>query len=136
MEDRYLSYEESLQRLITEYHKYNSLFIAFDFDNTVFDFHKVGDTFTKVGDLLRNLKSIGCKLILFTGQENESLSEAWKYCVDNGYEPDFINCNPLMDTRKPYYNLLLDDRAGLKEAYDLGMDLLSNIMSKKTNKSI
>ena len=36
-----------------------------------------------------------------------------------------------MATRKPYYNVLLDDRAGLKEAYTHLKKLTDEIRNKK-----
>lgn len=119
MEDRYLDTFESISRLRRELIQYKSIYIAFDFDNTVFDFHKVGDEFPKVEHLLRLAKACGQKLILFTGNEGEKLDVIVQYCAEHGYKPDFINENPLMDTRKPYYNILLDDRAGLNESYTI-----------------
>lgn len=41
-----------------------------------------------------------------------------KYCFHFGIKVDYINESPIMNTRKPYYNILLDDRAGLQEAAD------------------
>ncbi|MDO8609634.1 MAG: HAD family hydrolase [bacterium] len=117
MEDRYLDLTENVKRLVFDYEKHKNLFIAFDFDNTVFDFHKVGDTFPKIERLLRFLKAHDFKLILFTGNEGEKLQEIILYCKEHGYEPDYANESPVMKTTKPYFNILLDDRAGLNEAY-------------------
>lgn len=36
-----------------------------------------------------------------------------------------------METRKPYYNILLDDRAGLKEAYQNLKKLTNDIQNKQ-----
>ena len=44
---------------------------------------------------------------------------------------DLINENPLMKTRKPYYNILLDDRAGLKESFYNLKKLTNEIRDKK-----
>lgn len=124
MEDRYCIYAQQSQRLKNEYLKYRSLFIAFDFDNTVFDCHKTGDTYPIVEKLLIEAKKLGFKLILFTANENELLQNAILYCKNRGYEPDYINESPVMNTHKPYYNLLLDDRAGLGESVKLLADLI------------
>lgn len=126
MEDRYSHYTESLSRLQEEYNKYETLYIAFDFDNTVFDYHQKGDTFPKVEELLKKCKEEGLKLILFTANEQDKLNSAIDFCTKRGYAPDYINESPIMDTRKPFYNLLLDDRAGLGEAINLLTELLSN----------
>lgn len=127
MQDRYNSFSECLDRLKKEYDEYKSLYIAFDFDNTVFDYHQTGDTYPIIENLLIQCKSEGFKLILFTANEDEKLEQAIRYCTQRGYTPDFINESPVMNTRKPFYNLLLDDRAGLGEAVKLLFDLLESI---------
>lgn len=117
--DRYLNLYECVNRLIKDYEKHGNLFIAFDFDNTVFDYHNTGETFPKMEKLLRFLKKNKFKLILFTSNEGEKLNNIKLYCKQKGFEPDYCNENPLMETKKPYYNLLLDDRAGLSSAYEI-----------------
>jgi phosphoglycolate phosphatase-like HAD superfamily hydrolase len=103
MQDRYLNQLECVDRLVNDYKKHNNLFIAFDFDNTVFDYFGTGEIYPKLESLLRYLKQNGFKLILFTGNEDEKLDKIVEYSKNRGYEPDFINENPIMKTRKPYY---------------------------------
>ena len=126
--DRYLSLSECVKRLVNDYKTHNNLFVAFDFDNTVFDYHKVGDTFPKIEEILIKLHKLGITLILFTGNEGDKLDTIVKYCEDRGYPPKYINENPIMKTRKPYYNILLDDRAGLNDAYQT-LQLTLNILN-------
>jgi hypothetical protein len=38
--DYYLNTENSSNRLLVEYNKYGTLVVAYDFDDTVYDFHK------------------------------------------------------------------------------------------------
>ena len=133
MEDRYLNDEETYNRLMIEYKKYNSLYVAFDFDNTVYDYHKTGDTFPKLEELLIKCRRFNMKLILFTANEGEKLPEIINYCKERGYEPDYINENPMFSTRKPYYNILLDDRAGLKSSYDTLSKLLFQIENMQSH---
>jgi len=127
--DEYLVPNAQIERLIKEYLKYDSLVIAFDFDNTVYDFHKKGHTYTKVIELLRRLKDeLHCTLICFTGNEDEAF--VWKYCEDNGIPIDKLNenCDFFKSTsRKIYYNAFLDDRAGLIQVYQ-ELDLLIKIV--------
>jgi hypothetical protein len=127
MQDRFLTTSESIARLVKDFEKHGGLYVAFDFDNTVFDYHDKGDTFYKVEELLIEAKSVGCKLILFTANKGKKLIEAKAYCCNRGYSPDFINENPLMDTIKPYYNILLDDRSGLAEAYNILKTTLNTV---------
>lgn len=126
MRDPYLSYDKCYSRLRKELEKYKTLYIAFDFDNTVFDFHNEGDIYPRVEYILKLAKKAGFKLILFTAEDNpEKLEEKALYCKSRLYGPDYINENPeVLKTKKPYYNLLLDDRAGLETAYNLLKDIL------------
>lgn len=119
VKDRYLDTTRAVKRLVNDYLKYGNLFIAFDFDHTVYDTDGIGDTFPKMEALLRFLKLKGFKLLLFTANEGDNLKMRVQYCKDRGYEPDLINENPVMDTRKPMYSILFDDRAGLNEAYQI-----------------
>ena len=64
--------ERCVQRLITEYNKHKNLIIAFDFDNTVFDYHKEGNQYEydDVIDLLKYCYDLGMTLVLYTCEEN------------------------------------------------------------------
>jgi len=105
------------ERLKKDYLQHGSLFIAYDYDNTVFDYHSHGIRYDKIIKLLRDCKDLGFTLILFTANEGERLVAIKKYLKDRKIPYDFVNENPITDTRKPYWNILLDDRAGLLEAY-------------------
>ncbi len=125
--DFYLNPENSSKRLIDEYIQHGSLVIAFDFDDTVYDFHKKGRIYTDVIQLLRELKSINCYLICWTGQEN--LEFVKQYLTDNQIPFDGINENPPFNktiSRKIYANAFLDDRAGLKQVYDELSELIKH----------
>ena len=105
-------------RLKQDYLVHKSLFVAFDYDNTIFDFHNQGIYYDEIIEILRICKSLGFTLILFTGNEGEKLEVIKQDLKSREIPYDLINENPLMKTRKPYYNILLDDRAGLKESYN------------------
>jgi len=129
--DFYLKKENTFQRLLREYKTYNSLVVAFDFDNTVYDFHQVGLEFSDVIQLLQKLKSIGCYLIIFTANEDEKFIQ--DYCNERDIPFDAINENPPFyqsEARKIYYNVLLDDRAGLKETFEHLNNLLNHLNEK------
>lgn len=117
--DFYLNTSNSATRLIDEYQKYGALIIAYDFDDTVYDFHKKGRAYCQVIDLLIALKSINCYLICWTGQEDILFVKS--YLSENNIPFDTINENPPFyksNSRKVYANAYLDDRAGLKQVYD------------------
>lgn len=108
-------------RLINDYRKHGNLIVAFDFDNTIFNYHNVeGRYFFDVPNLLTECSKLGFIMVLFTCNEDEDkLSLIRDYCSNSGIRIDYINESPVMNTRKPYYNILLDDRAGLEEAYGI-----------------
>lgn len=50
--DYFLSDENCYQRLKEEYQKYGKLIFCVDFDDTLYDFHKLGRTYDDVINLL------------------------------------------------------------------------------------
>lgn len=117
--DFYLKPANARQRLLEEYKKYGSLVVAFDFDDTVYDFHNKGRSYTHVVELLRKLKSKNCFLICWTGQDN--LDFVAEYLEQHDIPFDRINENLPFNqsaSRKIYANAYLDDRAGLLQVYE------------------
>lgn len=116
--DDFLVEGSSYNRLLAEYYKHGSLCIGFDFDSTVHDFHKKGYTYDMMKELLRDLKSIGCTLICWTAYKDHAY--VIKYLEENNIPFDGVNIDgiPLpYETRKPFFNAILDDRAGLIQVY-------------------
>lgn len=124
-------------RLYEDYKKHKKLIVAFDFDNTIFDYHNNGGNYSCVIDILKECSSLGFTMILFTSNEDKDrLNWMERYCNHFGINVHFINECSLNDTRKPYYNILLDDRAGLKEAYNILCDVITRIKQDKKNADI
>lgn len=124
--------ERCKERLLREYKTHGNLLIAFDFDNTVFDYHNTGDDYSYTIDLLRTCQNIGMSLILFTvDNEPEKIKKKVDYLESKGIYPRYINESPLYKgSVKPYYNILLDDRAGLEEACEILMFVLNSIRNE------
>lgn len=118
--DYFLKTQNVYQRLMNEYEKYGKLIIAYDYDDTVFDYHSRGSYYNDVIDLLRRLRPFA-RFIVFTSCNKEKEPEIAQYLIDHDIPFDTINEDIVTEFggRKVYYNLLLDDRAGLKEVYDL-----------------
>lgn len=120
--------EACKKRLLEEYHKYGKLIVAFDFDNTIFDYHNNGGDYSCVINLLRRCTMLGFEMILLSTEENENkIIEKQVECVQMGIGnlindmiiPPFTSSRLFPNSRKPYYNILLDDRAGLEESYEI-----------------
>lgn len=126
--DFYLHPENAFERLLREYHTYGSLVVAFDFDDTVYDYHQKGRTYEAVIALLHDLKALNCYLICWTGQANPAFVR--EYLTREQIPFDAINENPPFyagDSRKIYANAYLDDRAGLREVFDALSHLVSMV---------
>ena len=147
------THDECFNRLVKEAEKYNNkIVVAFDFDHTIFNFRVYGETFKDIKtqytldamfpekkdlektaymcivDLLKAAKELGMILVLFTAEKDEDHLKVKKhYCKRIGIEYDYINESPIMNgTSKPYFNILLDDRAGLEESFNI----LSRLVTK------
>ena len=120
--------EACKKRLLEEYKKYGKLIVAFDFDNTIFDYHNTGGDYSCVIELLKKCTSLEFEMILLTAENDPTkIERKQECCVDLGIGTLFegfvtyprLTCSIFSDSRKPYYNILLDDRAGLEESYEI-----------------
>lgn len=120
--DQYLDDNRVVSRLAKEWSKYGKIVIAYDFDNTVYDFHDEGCTYDDVISLLRKSKQMGAHLIVFTASHEDRYQYITEFLIANSIPFDAINEQPnfvpVTEGRKIYYNILLDDRAGLSSAYN------------------
>lgn len=130
--DPYLNHVRVIKRLKEELEKYEYLIVGFDFDDTVYDYHQKGYTYNGVIDLLKEAKSLGFILCLYTVEPDPDKLK-WKidYCKNLGIEPDYVNKSPVMiGTTKPFFNILLDDRAGLYCSYIALKEIIEYANSK------
>lgn len=125
----YQDTEFCAQRLFAEYKKHSKLIVAVDFDDTVFDFHNRGACYQRIKTLLNKCSQLGFYIVCFTASEPERhrfIEEHFKR--EFGISLDAINKNvvelPYGNHSKIYFNILLDDKAGLGQAMDiLGLTL-------------
>lgn len=116
--DEYLVPNSSFLRLKNEYEKYGSLCIGVDFDGTIHDYHKTGASYEQVRQLLRDLKSINCRIICWTAYEDLTYVE--NFMQEHNLPCDGVNTDGIKlnwESRKPFFSALLDDRAGLIQVY-------------------
>ena len=64
--DPYFNDDMCIDRLVENWKLHNGIIIAFDFDNTIFDYYEKGYRYDIVITLLRECKDMGCTLILST----------------------------------------------------------------------
>jgi hypothetical protein len=110
----------AIERLMKEYHTHKKLIVAVDFDDTVYDFHNAGYSYHRVLNVVRDAQALGFFIVVFTGSHPDSWPMQRTYLAERGIKVDSINENPLPlpfgNHGKIYYNILLDDRAGLGQA--------------------
>jgi hypothetical protein len=126
--DEFLVPFANFKRLYEEFKRYGSLAIGVDFDNTIYDFHKKGYKYETVINLCIRAVDLGMKVHIFTANPDHELVE--RYCAEKGIQIEGINtCGVKLgwDSRKPFYSLLLDDRAGLISAVE-DLDRLVSIL--------
>lgn len=132
--DYYLSKRNFYNRLKKEYYKYGKLIIAFDFDDTVYDFHKKGRSYKKIINLLQEWQAYSY-LILYTASDESRYESMKSHLMKNEIYIDAINENISKNVPqggKIYYNVFLDDRAGLNTSYWALKKLIRHI--KRENK--
>lgn len=137
--DYYLNDEHCINRLFDEYQRYGSLIIAYDYDNTVFDYYNRGYEYNQVINLLRECKKMGFHLTVFTSCNDDRFPEIRQYLNDNNIPFDGINETPEFiefKGRKVYYNHLLDDRAGLSAAFKQLDTLIYKIRGHNATKDL
>ena len=132
--DKYLNQNNVVARLLKEYYKYGTLIVAVDFDCTIFDYHNEGIHFDDVITLLQRCVERGMKLVIYTANQNHRLVST--HCENIGLKIEGINKQLLTQFEnrgKLYYNILLDDRAGLKSAYEALAEAVSNLTFLRYN---
>lgn len=138
----YMDEQRCFDRLKSDYEKHGKIIVAFDFDNTVFDYHNEGGNYSEVITLLKRCTELGFDMILCTVEEDQDklAQKRWWLaqmgigdCLDDNLNVHYlyINRSPIFsNSKKPYYNILLDDRAGLESAYKTLRKLVDYIDSK------
>ena len=126
--DFYLLEENCYQRLEDEFKKYGRLIFCVDFDDTIYDFHKVGRKYDNVISLLHRWENYS-EVIIFTGNGEEKYPEIEKYLADNNIKYKGINCDSsvYVGGRKAYANVYIDDRGGLPSVYRMLDKLITKI---------
>ncbi|MGL4572668.1 MAG: hypothetical protein ACRCVJ_16565 [Clostridium sp.] len=133
--DYYLDTNNVYKRLKKEFYQYGKLVVAVDFDDTIYDFHNKGRKYNDVIEVVKRFKQEGfAYIVIFTASNEDRYEQIRDYCDSIGICIDAINENipglNLPQGKKIYYNILLDDRSGLKESYDLLNELYNEIHIK------
>ena len=128
--DHYLQYENFVDRLRREYKAHGKIIIAYDFDDTVNDFHKKGREYKDVISTLKRWRN-HAYFIVFSASNEERYEEIRGLCKEKDIPLDAINENipelNIPNGKKIYYNVFLDDRAGLYWAIKALNEIMNEI---------
>jgi hypothetical protein len=120
----YLNNEKVIYRLLQEYKKYKNLIIGFDFDSTIYDYNKENLDLQPVIDLIKRASDLGLTMCLHSlCTKKEDIKIKTDFVKNLGINVHYFNTSPILinsfpeDHKKPFYSILLDDRAGLSSAY-------------------
>ncbi|NJO63446.1 MAG: hypothetical protein HC836_36195 [Richelia sp. RM2_1_2] len=127
------------KRLLNEYRKHNKLIIGLDFDDTIFDCHNKGHEFNDVIQLIKECNELDFHVVIFTASSPERFLMMEEYCQSIGIKINGINRNyeglpnGMGTAGKIYYNILLDDRAGLYSSYIALREVVDQIKLERQN---
>lgn len=141
--DKYCYTEECVEKLVRTYFTRGYLIIAFDFDDAILSSEPDFKCCTLVLLVNRCKHDINCQLILYTCRfsnrgDGANLRYAIDVCKKLDIEPDFVNEHAWEDYRglngKVFYDIFLDDKAGLGQAceiLELALNRILNELDKK-----
>ena len=136
--DPYLDKLSCITRLVKEWEIHKSLVIAYEFDNTVA--HPSNDeqfAYPVLIDALREAEALGLHLLVFTGRQEDQINNVVTYLNTNRIPFHYVNKSPeyiKFESQKPFYNLLLDSRAGLAEGLSHLQGVIAHIRSVKSTR--
>lgn len=138
MNDPYTSTDICVTRLLAEYEVHKKLIVAVDYDDTVYDYHNKGHQYERVIKVLERCSSLDFFIVPFTGSPPDKYGSIYTYFAVLGIKVSQINTNafplPFGNHGKMYFNILLDDRAGLGQALETLETVLDRIDSKPFKK--
>lgn len=134
MKNPYLTIDGCVDRLYREYKKHPKLIVAADHDDSVFDFHNKGYDYSDTINVLKRCRQHGFFIVVFTGTPREKWDDIFDFWSKLGIEITGINRNPIDlpfgNDGKIYFNILLDDRAGLGQSIEVLNKLIDKIELK------
>lgn len=109
-----------LNQLIDVYEKHGKIIIGVDFDDTVFPFNKSVANINRCNEVVEIVRDLKPYSIICLWSVADAQSLVYKEHIMDlyGIKPDYVNDSPLNkwgECKKVYFNIQLDDKAGLNE---------------------
>lgn len=113
LKDIIREYEELYRSTKESFLKYGKIYIAYDFDDTIYSLNKPNNLIDRTISILKKWE-LHAKFILFTCRSGEWLEFALKEISDKEIPLDWIGENKEVEFGgKPYYNLFLEDKSSI-----------------------
>lgn len=106
-----------LQKLLDQYRKHGSIIVAYDFDDTVYPYSLEVEELKDTVSLIQRLAICGHTVYCYTS--NEDMEKVTLYLNYNRIPYYSINKSPVVSSGKEFYNVFLDDKAGLNETKEV-----------------
>lgn len=106
-----------LQKLLDQHAKHGRLIVAYDFDDTVYPFSLSVDELKDTVELIKELDKQGHFVYCYTS--NDDINKVTSYLYFNKIPCRSINKSFVESSGKQFYNVLLDDKAGLNEVKEI-----------------
>jgi hypothetical protein len=112
------------EKLIRTFSEHRKIIIGLDFDDTIFPLtisEYIEERCARVQSLIKSFKKEDIVLCIYTVSDNSSLKykEFILHSLDINF--DYVNRSPVIigNGDKPFFNILLDDKAGLNESIEI-----------------
>lgn len=119
-----------IDKLYRTWIQYNNIKILVDFDDTLKTFNVTAQEYCdEILETLKECQKYGAEVMLYTCRDGKKLHDALDYCEQRDLFFDKINpCYPFQPdmSAKPFCNILLDDKAGLEQAFEILKIALQN----------
>ena len=122
-----LDHDYRLKKIIRNYEKFSNIVVGVDFDFTLVD-AVTNETYQDIVKILKRGQRKEVIYCIWTANDNNDyVKSKW---LEADLEFHYYNESPINPgSRKPHFNILLDDSAGLKEALDLFVSFLDYLDS-------
>lgn len=140
--DEVFSNQRFIDELISDYREHGNLIIAYDFDDTVVPSDADKPSCKMVVELLKLCTMLKFTMICFTARTlNSDIEYVRRTCKELGIGCDYINvdCDKIKQeqtfqhAKKIFYNIFLDNRAGLRSSYEILWGFLEWFLTQDIN---
>jgi hypothetical protein len=132
------SNDKYVSKLLDQYRKHKTLVVAVDFDDTISPYNvNTKEELQPIIDLLRHtIDNLKFRVVIYTARNKRDFYHIIEFCNDNDLGVEGININLIKshgNDGKIMYNLLLDDKAGLEQAFDILKQVVKIIEEEVNN---